>query len=136
MALPRQALLLLLQSTFFAMSQQDVRIYLNGLLLEFDTKTLTAVATDGHRMAIRRYPCESASEERFLLPRKGIQELLRILTAIEDETLNIAAGKTHFTVSTAQYTFSTQLVDARFPAYQKALPKNNDKSFTVDSDAF
>ena len=79
-SVPRLALIHLLQSTYFAMSQQDVRVFLNGLLLELDAQFITAVATDGHRMAICRLPSELNTEHlRLLIPRKGIQEILRLL---------------------------------------------------------
>ncbi len=133
--LPPQSLLQLLQSTHFAMSQQDVRIFLNGLLLEFDAQMITAVATDGHRMAVSRHPCESNSHQRLLLPRKGVQELMRLLGSIDDKTVLLTAGKGHLTVVTQQYTFLSKLVDARFPPYTKAIPKDNDKFITLDCSA-
>lgn len=131
-----QSLLQLLQATHFAMSQQDVRIFLNGLLLEFDPQVISAVATDGHRMAVYRYPCESSSHQRLLLPRKGVQELMRLLNSIEDESILLTAGKGHFAIITQQYTFLSKLVDARFPPYAKAIPKQSDKFITVDCAAF
>ncbi|QBR83003.1 DNA polymerase III subunit beta [Legionella israelensis] len=136
LSLPRQNMLQLLQSTHFAMSQQDVRIFLNGLLLEFEAKMISAVATDGHRMAINRYICENNSYQRFLLPRKGVQELLRLLHSIPDESISISAGKSHFSVETEQFTFVTKLIDARFPPYNKAIPKNNDKCIVLDCVSF
>lgn len=136
LSLPRQVFSQLLQSTHFAMSQQDVRIFLNGLLLEFEAKMVSAVATDGHRMAISRYSCENAAYQRFLLPRKGVQELLRLLHSVSDETISLSAGKSHLCVSTEQFTFFTRLVDARFPPYHKAIPKANDKFITMDCLAF
>lgn len=134
--LPRDALIRLLQSTHFAMSQQDVRVFLNGLLLEFEGTTITAVATDGHRMAI----CKIASEQtllhhRLLLPRKGVLEMLRLLNSIDDDNISVAAGNNSFRLLSSDYQFSTKLIDARFPPYVKAIPKDNDKFVLVDKDA-
>lgn len=130
----RSDLVHLLQATQFAMSQQDVRIFLNGLLLEFDGQTITAVATDGHRMAICRLPCvvnNSPQPQRFLLPRKGVQEIVRLLNTITDERVSIAIGKNHFKLSCQLFTFVTKLIEARFPSYIKAIPKHQDKQVMI-----
>jgi DNA polymerase-3 subunit beta len=134
-SIDRTEFIRLLQSTSFAMSQQDVRAYLNGLLLEIDTQSLTAVASDAHRMAICRLPCQVSQEHhRLLIPKKGIHEMLRLLNNIPDEKIQIAAGKNHFKMTTDQYTFSSKLVEARFPPYHKAIPKDQDKQVMVDAD--
>lgn len=131
----RNDLIRLMQSTHFAMSQQDVRIFLNGLLLEMDSNLMTAVATDGHRMAICRLPSDFNHEHhRLLVPRKGIQEILRLLNTINDENVLVSAGKSHFQLVSSQYTFSTKLIDARFPAYNKAIPTAQDKEVIIDRD--
>ncbi len=81
--MPRKELLRLLEKTHFSMAQQDVRYYLNGMLLEIDGPLLRAVATDGHRLAL----CEAAlaakakSSQQVIVPRKGVLELQRVLTA-------------------------------------------------------
>ena len=131
----RAALIHLLQSTHFAMSQQDVRAYLNGLLVEIDAQTLTVVATDGHRMAICRLPSQLSNQHyRLLLPRKGVQEILRLLNNVTDENVFIAAGKNHFKLVTEQYTFSSKLIEARFPPYLRAIPREQDKQVLIDRD--
>ncbi len=136
LTVPRLQLIHLLQSTQFAMSQQDVRVFLNGLLLEIDNQNITAVATDGHRMAICRMPYNSNTElQRFLVPKKGIQELLRLLNSIDDEQVVIAAGKGHFKLLTRAYSFSSKLIEARFPPYIKAIPKQQDKTILVFRDS-
>lgn len=134
-SLPRSALIHLFQSTHFAMSQHDVRAYLNGLLLELDSQSITAVATDGHRMAIYRLPCPAANQHhRLLIPKKGIQEILRLLNNVTDEHVSLSAGKSHFKLITGQYTFLSKLIEARFPPYAKAIPKNQDKQVVIDKD--
>ncbi|NSL17225.1 DNA polymerase III subunit beta [Tatlockia micdadei] len=125
----------LLQSTHFAMSQHDVRVFLNGLLIELDAQTITSVATDGHRMAICKLPYDlTFSHQRFLLPKRGVQEMLRLLQNVNDEQVSIAAGRTHFKLSTNEYTFQSRLIDARFPPYAKAIPRNQDKFILIDRD--
>jgi len=134
-SLPRTALIHLFQSTHFAMSQQDVRVFLNGLLLELDAQGITAVATDGHRMAICRVPCAGSSQHhRLLIPRKGVQEILRLLNNISDEHVALSAGKSHFKLITSQYTFVSKLIEARFPPYAKAIPRDQDKQVIISRD--
>lgn len=132
----RTDLIHLLQSTHFAMSPQDVRFYLNGLLLEIEANTITAVATDGHRMAICRLQGDLSSDyQRFLLPKKSVQEMLRLLNYVSDEQVGIAAGKGHFRLNTKDYTFQSKLIEARFPPYVKAIPKNQDKVVLLARDS-
>jgi len=124
-----------LQSTHFAMSQQDVRAFLNGLLLELDGQTIVAVATDGHRMAICRLPCQTTNQHhRLLIPRKGVQEIIRLLNNISDEQVAVSAGKSHFKIVTTQYTFLSKLIEARFPPYAKAIPRDQDKQVIISRD--
>lgn len=131
----RNELIHLFQSTHFAMSQQDVRVYLNGLLLELDHHAISAIATDGHRMAICRLSCQlNYPLQRFLIPRKGVQEILRLLNGITDAQVLLSAGKSHFKLVTDQYIFSTKLIEARFPPYAKAIPTSQDKSVIIDRD--
>ncbi len=134
-SVPKSALIHLLQSTYFAMSQQDVRVYLNGLLLEIDSQSITAVATDGHRMAICRLPCPLNNQHhRMLIPRKGIQEILRLLGNVTDEQILLSVSKRHFKLVTKQYTFSTKLIEARFPPYAKAIPTAQNKQVIIERD--
>lgn len=135
-SIERSALMHVLQSTHFAMSQQDVRVFLNGLLLEIDTQSIVAVAADGHRMAICRINCASITDSlhRLLLPRKGVQEILRLLNTITDERITVAAGKNHFKLVTTHYTFSSKLIESRFPPYLRAIPRDQDKHVLIDRD--
>lgn len=130
--IPRLVLLQLLQSTHFAMSQQDVRVFLNGLLLEFEPNLISAIATDGHRMAINRYSCSNVSLNKLLLPKKGVQELLRLLNCISDENVLLTAGKSHVKLVCNQFVFLSKLIEARFPPYTKAIPKEQDKHIVID----
>jgi DNA polymerase-3 subunit beta len=135
LTIPRLDLLRLFQSTHFALTQHDVRFFLNGLLLELDGQTLSVVATDGHRMAIAKCMMQqSLSHQRLLIPRKAVQELLRLLNHIEDEQVVISAGTNHFKFVSQQYTFVSKLIEARFPVYSKVIPKNQDKFVTIDRD--
>jgi DNA polymerase-3 subunit beta len=134
--LPVQELTQLLQSTHFALSQQDVRVFLNCLLLEFEQTQLIAVGTDGHRMAIARTVLSTQLErQRLLIPRKAIQEILRLIQPVLESTLTLSAGKKYLRLVTQQYTFCSKLVEARFPQYVKAIPTQHNKHVVVDRDA-
>jgi DNA polymerase-3 subunit beta len=131
----RLSLIHLLQSTHFALSQQEVRVFLNGLLFELDAQTITAVATDGHRMAIAKLPSENSfSHQRYILPKKGVQEMLRLLATVSDEEIAVSAGKNHVRLVSAEYSFQTRLIETRFPSYAKAIPKQQDKFVLIDRD--
>lgn len=136
MTLPTVTLIRLLQYTQFAMSQQDVRVFLNSLCLMCTDDGLVAVATDGHRMAIAEHELSMpGNKHRLLVPRKAAQDMLRLLQSISDETVVLSATDKHMKLSSTQYTFSSKMVEARFPPYSKAIPQNQDKLVQVDRDS-
>ena len=110
------------------MAQQDVRYYLNGMLLEVSTGVLRAVATDGHRLAMCSMQAEIEHEGRHqvIVPRKGILELARLLTEQEAE-VGIVLGQHHIRATTGEFTFTSKLVDGKFPDYERVLPRGGDK---------
>ncbi len=118
----------LLDSTSFAMAQQDVRYFLNGMLIEVGSGYVKSVATDGHRLAMSSIETESTSDKVYqvIVPRKGVIELQRLLGELEDE-VEISIGANHLCASSAEYTLTTKLVDGRFPDYDRVIPKNGDK---------
>lgn len=132
-SVPQQQLKAMLDSTSFAMAQQDVRYYLNGLLFEVSTNYLRVVATDGHRLAMHTEPMAvSLAEDKnqVIVPRKGILELSRLLSE-GDETVNLVIGTNHIRVRTQNFTFTSKLVDGKFPDYDRVLPKGGDKVLTA-----
>lgn len=127
----------LLEKTQFAMAQQDVRYYLNGLLLEANKSFIKAVTTDGHRLAISSLKhSQPIVPFQLIVPRKAITELLRLLDSQSEEQISVIVGSNFFRVITQQYTFTTRLIDGQFPAYEKVIPKTNDKEVTLDKDIF
>lgn len=125
----------LLQRTYFAMAQQDVRYYLNGLLLEIHPIKLCVVATDGHRLATNTIAIEAAIENwlRVIMPRKGVIELLRLLADNKDP-LTLMIGSNHVCVFTTDFTFTSKLIEGRFPDYERVIPKGGNKHITIDRD--
>lgn len=114
----------LLEKTHFAMAQQDVRYYLNGLLLETGKKTVRAVATDGHRLALAELPLvdqKAAGAHQVIVPRKGVQELQRLLAG--DGEVALAVGTNHVRATIDDIRFTSKLIEGRFPDYERVIPK-------------
>ena len=121
----------LIDSTSFAMAQQDVRYYLNGMLWEVTHNQLRVVATDGHRLALCDGHCEVAVDDKIsaILPRKGIIELSRLLA---DDEARVSIGSNHIRVTGADYCFTSKLVDGSYPDYDRVVPKGGDKLVVGD----
>ncbi len=125
--IPQPVLKRLIERTGFAMAQQDVRYYLNGMLLELKNGRLRMVATDGHRLALCTAPeTVSAADASVIIPRKGVLELVRLLEG--DESLRLVIGSNHVRAANKQFTFTSKLVDGKFPEYERVLPKSPDKT--------
>lgn len=118
----------LIDRTGFAMAQQDVRYYLNGMLWELKEQQLKVVATDGHRLALCTLPekVDVNGDIQVILPRKGVLELSRLLLE-EDQEIAIVIGSNHIRATTNDFTFTSKLVDGKFPDYQRVLPRSPDK---------
>lgn len=127
------ALKRLIDRTGFAMAQQDVRYYLNGMLLELNGSQLRTVATDGHRLATSLCAVDSDLAEKLqvIVPRKGILELARLLED-GDKNADLVIGSSHIRVKTGDYTFTSKLVDGKFPDYERVIPKGGDRLVIAD----
>src|SRR5579872_4782024 len=106
----RKELLRLLAKTHFSMAQQDVRYYLNGMLLEMDGSNLRAVATDGHRLALAEVtlPARVKSAQAVIVPRKGVLELQRVLD--EEGAAAVAIGTNHVRAQIGDIRFTSKLI--------------------------
>jgi DNA polymerase-3 subunit beta len=122
-----------LTRTGFAMAQQDVRFYLNGLLFESEGDVMKTVATDGHRLAKSEATLSEGSETpvQAIVPRKAIVELIRMLDDCGDEA-EISFNANHMRVALDSMIFTSKLIDGRFPDYNKVIPQNQQKSLIVD----
>jgi len=128
LTLPQSVLKTLIDNTHFAMAQQDVRYYLNGLLLEIASNKIRTVATDGHRLAFseQNIDVEPAELLQIILPRKGVLELIKLLE-YSDEPVNISIGSNHIRIELDQYRFTSKLIDGRYPDYQSVIPTDGDR---------
>lgn len=133
--LAQGALKKVIQATSFAMAVQDVRYYLNGILLELKDQQLRAVATDGHRLAMSSVSSSVALPSvQVIVPRKGILELDRLLEDSE-EPVRLALSSNHLRAKLGDYTFTTKLIDGKFPDYERVIPRVTDKEIVADKEA-
>lgn len=122
----------LIEKTHFSMAQQDVRYYLNGMLLEAGGKYLRAVATDGHRLALCQAEISDGKleQQQVIVPRKGVLELQRLMDGEGD--LNIELGPNHIRIQLQGIRFTSKLIDGRFPEYERVIPKESSNELTAD----
>jgi len=122
----------LIEKTHFSMAQQDVRYYLNGMLLETSGKHLRAVATDGHRLALCEAKIDGANleQQQVIVPRKGVLELQRLMDG--KGNLNIELGPNHVRIQLVGIRFTSKLIDGRFPEYERVIPKESSNELTAD----
>ena len=112
----------LLDRTAFAMANQDVRYYLNGLFLSMDQGKLTAVATDGHRLAKSEIAKDDfAGKFEIIVPRKAVQEMSRLLGDNADD-IAVSINSNHIMFEIADLRFTSKLIEGRFPDYKNVIP--------------
>lgn len=135
--LTEKALKQLIDKTAFAMANNDVRYYLNGMLFDFNQGRLRVVATDGHRLAVSDHDGEVPvqGDRQVIVPRKGVLELSRMLTDSDDEVV-LALGRSHVRLARAGTRFTSKLIDGRFPDYNAVIPVGADKQILVDRAVF
>lgn len=127
----------LIDSCAFAMAQQDVRYYLNGMLFELGSSWFRVVATDGHRLAMHTTGVQTGVDQvqQIIVPRKGVLELSRLLSEPSEHDLTLVFGASHIRAKLQDFTFTSKLVDGKFPDYQRVLPKGGDKTVIGDKTA-
>lgn len=116
----------------FAMAQQDIRYYLNGLLFEVNGNRLNVVGTDGHRLSFTSTGlAQSYEKQELILPRKTVIELIKLLDdSEEDVTIEIASGQVNF--SFGDIKLISKVIDGKFPDYTRVIPVGHKNSFNVD----
>ena len=122
--LPQKTLKRLLQLVQFAMASQDIRYYLNGMLLVLDGKQLRVVATDGHRLSYAETGLETeAASREVIIPRKTVVELSKLLGDVDDP-VELRIGTNQVTITLPGTELVTKVVDGKFPDYQRVIPAN------------
>lgn len=118
----------------FAMAANDVRYFLNGTLWELEDNTFKTVATDGHRMAL----CETQLNERdfsylqLIVPKKSIPELQRLMNHHDETKVEVGVGGQFVQIQLPGYTFTSKIIDGRYPDYSRVIPQNNRKRMLAD----
>jgi DNA polymerase III subunit beta len=133
-SLPGHVVKRMIQYTRFAITSEDTRYFLNGAQLVLHPTSMSMVATDGHRLAFVRVleaPGLSAPTE-VLLPRKTLNEIARLVDG--DEKIEFSQGENHLFFRAGNRLLISRKIDANFPAYERVIPKNNDKQIAFDRD--
>lgn len=130
--IPQKTLHSLLLLVQYAMAQQDIRYYLNGMLLVLDSETLKAVATDGHRLAYTSVKLQQkVAAHEVILPRKAVQELVKLLSDSEEEiSAEFTTSQVKFHIGEVE--LITKVVDGKFPDYIRVIPTNYQKQFIIE----
>lgn|SRR3990167_2788266 len=125
----------ILHQTAFAMAQQDVRYYLNGMLFAIEECRFKVVATDGHRLALNQIKIDVSPTQttQVIVPYKAIMELMRLLKDSE-QTIHVNISHHHIRITSNDFIFTSKLLEGRFPDYQRVIPKTGDKIITVHRD--
>ena len=134
-SVPQKALKGLINQVHFAMAVHDIRYYLNGILFVAEGKSLTLVATDGHRLALAQATLDvEIPKQEVILPRKTVLELQRLLKDDKDDAeglieMRFAGNQAKFSFSGME--FVTKLVEGKFPDYNRVIPKNHKNAVTL-----
>jgi DNA polymerase-3 subunit beta len=134
-SVPQKVLKGLINQVHFAMAVHDIRYYLNGILFVAEGKSLTLVATDGHRLALAQATLETdIPKQEVILPRKTVLELQRLLKDDKDSDggpieMRFAGNQAKFSFSGME--FVTKLVEGKFPDYNRVIPKNHKNHVTL-----
>jgi DNA polymerase-3 subunit beta len=116
----------------FAMAQQDIRYYLNGMLLVLEKEQMRVVATDGHRLSYASGAVGVQSEKReVIIPRKAVLELSRLLSE-NDEAVEVEVYSNQVKFRFGEIELTTKVIDGKFPDYTRVIPPNYQKHFKVD----
>lgn len=133
MELPQSALSYIVQRVGFAMAHQDVRYFLNGMLLQIDHNRIRGVATDGHRLALAEQTIEIGTENSYsvIVPRKGVVELGRMLDD-SNESMGLWLTRNHIRIECGDHRMTSKLIDGRYPDYEAVIPVGADKRMVAD----
>lgn len=126
----------LIEKTQFSMANQDVRYYLNGILLETKNKKIKTIATNGHRLAISYINVkQNLPIHSIIIPRKGVIEIFKILES-NDKLLKLQIGNKNIRIYVENFIFTSKLLDGQFPEYKNAIPKYTNKILRINRKKF
>jgi DNA polymerase-3 subunit beta len=124
--------------TQFAITGEDTRYFLNGALFVLRPDEMNLVATDGHRLALvsvtREGKSNNGDENKAILPKKTLGELGRLLTEGGDGDIGYERGENHLFFTAGDRLLISRMIDGQFPAYERVIPKGNDKHIEFERD--
>jgi len=131
-SVPQKTLKNLIGQVHFAMAVHDIRYYLNGILFVAEGKTLTLVATDGHRLGLAQATLDAEiPKQEVILPRKTVLELSKLLAETDDPlTIDILSNQVRFRFGNVELV--SKVVDGKFPDYNRVIPQGHSKMFVLD----
>ena len=122
----------MIRQTIFATSHDETRYTLSGVLMVCDSKEMTMVATDGHRLAHTRRPVAFGRELRVIVPRKALEEVSRFAADSEEKAMDVAPLQNHLVFRKGRATLVTRLIEGQFPDYEGVVPKTFQRRATVE----
>lgn len=141
-SLPRAVFREMIKKTQFAITGEDTRYFLNGALFIFTEDEMSLIATDGHRLALttasrggnkEKGEQKENKEIRVILPKKTLLELARLLVDGDDD-VRYERGENHLFFDIGGRVLISRVIDAQFPAYERVIPKGNDKKIEFERD--
>ena len=138
--LAREAVRRMIEKTQFAITGEDTRYFLNGALFILRAESMALVSTDGHRLAYisvareRAKGAKADDENRVILPRKTLLELGRLLAEGGEGDIRYERGENHLFFGVGDRLLISRMIDGQFPAFERVIPKNNDKHVEFDRD--
>ena len=116
----------------YSMATQDIRYYLNGLLIKLEKNQIIMVATDGHRLGfIKKHIDQTPESTEFIIPRKAVLELVKLLSDDEDIVM-VEKSETQASFKINSIILKTKLIEGTFPDYQRVIPVDYEKSFNIN----
>ncbi len=129
-------ILKMIDKTVYAASNDESRFNLNGTLFESIEDKLRMVGTDGHRLALANEDLKLNMDERKIVPKKGMQELKRILEGLKEEEIDLGFEPKNLVITTQNFLMSIRLIQGDYPDYQNVIPKDSDKVVMVNRNDF
>ncbi|MGH8559340.1 MAG: DNA polymerase III subunit beta [Methylococcales bacterium] len=135
LSMDKRKLVQLLKCTYFCMASNDIRYYLNGIMVEINGFFLGATASNGHRLAMYESDLgkDSGFEGKIIIPRKGVMELLRILEAGGAESVGTKVSNSNIEIMIGEKIFNSKLIEGKFPDFKAVLSEKFSYHFIFET---
>jgi DNA polymerase-3 subunit beta len=126
----------LITKTYFAVSKEETRYVLNGILMELEKNRIRFVASDGKRLALAQEDITNSIEGKYIIPQKAIVELARLIEEEQDIKIVISEKENQIAFIIKDGKLTTRLIEGEFPHYEEVIPKENEKKIRIKKDLF